>query len=102
MRTIHKYEIPQTRESVIEMPRGAQLLSVGVDGRDALCVWVECYDQTPLVSRAFYVSGTGWSLDGRPHSRFIGTVVTKTGYVWHVYEVLVAPSPTVDGQERGS
>lgn len=74
-----------------ELDLGGMVLSVAADraGRsDVFDMWFES-DVTELTT-AIYVFGTGhptpWDLWTRHAYRFIGTVITPSGLVWHVYE----------------
>lgn len=97
MRRVYKYTIPIelfNARGIIELPRGAQVLSVG-EQADALVMWVLVDPSEPKEDRWFVVVGTGHDAD-TPHPgctrKFIGTVQMRsdtTPYaevVLHVFE----------------
>lgn len=99
MRAIWKFLIPVQDIAKIEMPTGAQILAVkDPHGWGPIPVWAEVDTEAEVVSRIFYVVGTGNPIefqDGRPF-QYVGTVQQNDGaLVWHVYdgqEVAVAYS----------
>lgn len=87
MRTIHKFLLNGTSETVFNSYAGAKILSAGCQNKDQLVVWVEVDNAVRGISQLkVCVYGTGWELPDNP-GRFIGTVQDGTGYVWHIYEV---------------
>ena len=83
MKTIYKYDVPLLDMVTMMMPVGAEVLSVGVqDGR--VCLWAMVDPTTPLMSRVFYVCGTGGPVNVGD-ARFIGTVQMDF-FVWHIFE----------------
>ena len=57
---------------------------LGVFRSVRLYVWAEVTPDAPKVGRKHVVVGTGWDIEpGWVHR---GTVVSTTGYVWHLYE----------------
>jgi len=99
VRTIWKFEIPVTDIAKVEMPSGAQILTVKEpEGWGPILMWAEVDTEAERVSRIFYVVGTGNPItfqDGRPF-QYVGTVSQAHGALWwHVYdgtEVAVAYS----------
>lgn len=94
MKTVWKYELPIEGEFDIEMPEGAQVLSVQeqVGGGIAtpLVVWalVDTEADYMYARRRFKIIGTGNPADHiLPLDRYIGTVQTNGGIlVWHIWE----------------
>lgn len=100
---ILKFAVPYTEGKVtnIDMPVGTQILSAGIQERtDPAMQWEEIvlwglvdvrnamkYAETTIV-RQFYVVNTGESFNTPFAVKFIGTVTTKNGTVWHVLEVV--------------
>lgn len=89
---IWKYRLigPGSR-SVVEMPVGAEVLSVGLQRHDyslmdALYVWAKVDTAAELEKRVFALVGTG-NLLPDDLGRFIGRV-TMGSFEWHVFEVL--------------
>jgi hypothetical protein len=85
MKTIWKYVLSQEIE--LDMPYGAQILSVREQGED-LCLWALLDPKAPTTKRRFAVYGTGW--DVLPGAmQYIGTGHLRGGaLVFHVFELL--------------
>jgi hypothetical protein len=80
-----------TDELLLELPRGAQILSVG-NQKDQLVLWalidVECSE---LEIRHFLIVGTGHELRlfGKFLGKFLGTVLFHdAALVFHVFEIV--------------
>lgn len=87
MRTIHKFLLNGTSETVFTSYAGAKIISAGCQGATQLVVWVEVDNAVRGISQLkVCVYGTGWELPDNP-GRFIATVQDNTGFVWHIYEV---------------
>lgn len=97
-------QVLRTRLSIadnqtVAMHPGGEILSVAYprDGRtDAIDMWFTSYPFTPEhteSTRTVHVVGTG---DERPDGRFVGTVVTPSGLVWHVFEQLPPTGAEID------
>ena len=83
--TIYKYPIPVEDRVVIEMPEGASVLSVQMQGLTP-CVWVLCNPDAPKRPRALRIYGTGHTLPEDP-GRFIGTFQMHGGaLVFHLFD----------------
>lgn len=87
-RRVYKYLLsPLSIESliIVRMPRRAQVLSAGVQGRD-IVVWA-MIDSAELETelREFHVIGTGHDADHVAGLRFINTIFIGP-YVFHVFE----------------
>ena len=86
MTEIWEYVLIATDRQVIEMPKGAEVLSVQVQ-RDQLCLWVRVVPEAPLIEKEIAIVGTGHPC-GFEVDRFIGTVqMTSESLVFHVFEV---------------
>ncbi len=83
-KTIWKYELQMKDQQTIEMPKGAELLSVQVQfGIPVL--WALVNPDAELVSRRIGTHGTGHSI--QHGGRFIGTYQVCNGeLVFHVFE----------------
>lgn len=83
MRNVWKYTL--LPECTLEMPRGAQLLSVHVQGDD-ICLWALVDSSQPLTPRHFVIFGTGHAIHD-VELTYIGTVMMLGGaLVFHVFE----------------
>lgn len=91
MKTIHRYELPITDRPSVRMPRGAQILTAPVSGRNRLGrveLWACVDTDTSMEVREFCIVGTGNPMPD-DCGQFIGTVATNGGaYIWHLFEVL--------------
>lgn len=86
-KTIWKYPFPIHDSFELEMPRGAKVLSVQVQGGKP-CLWAEVNENGFDETRYFEVRGTGHTLIGN-EGRFIGTIQLMEGaLVFHIYEKL--------------
>lgn len=88
-KTIWKIHLKQTGASMVEMPKGAQVLSVGWDGGHLLSLWAKVLPEQEVEERQFVVLGTGWPIDEKRELKFIGTV-SQAGntLICHVFEVI--------------
>jgi hypothetical protein len=85
VRTIWKYTLDATNEQIIQMPRGARVLSCAMQHGE-LCIWAFSVGQTILVDRTVQIRGTGHSADGVDAKDFVGTVLMHGGnLVFHVF-----------------
>jgi hypothetical protein len=97
--SVYKYGVPYstTDEFELRMPKGAKVLSVGVQERflngqpvpawEEIVMWAEVNPDAELTKRFFLAVNTGDEYADEPN-RFIGTVTTRGGIVWHVFELL--------------
>ena len=84
--SIWKFPIRIDDELVIEMPRGARILHVGVqNGKPQLWAMVDV--KAPLVDRHFAVRGTGHPADGLKEVQHSGTFMMANGaLVFHLFD----------------
>lgn len=83
MKTVWKYPVRPTME--IELPVGAQVLSVQMQGGEPQ-MWVHLDPAAPKEVRSFAVFGTGHEIPD-DYTLFIGTFQTHGGLlVFHVFE----------------
>lgn len=83
MRTVWKFPI-ELGDQLVSLPARAEILHVGLDPQEALCLWARVDTEAPKVERTLYVTGTGTELpDG--DNRYIGTIVLGP-FVWHFWE----------------
>jgi hypothetical protein len=86
---VYKYTLkPETRQ-VIEMPKGAEILSTGVDVlvSDNLCLWALVDEDARPEMRTIRIHGTGHDVPESSKLRFIGTAFMRQhSLVWHVFE----------------
>lgn len=95
IRTIWKYTLvgggkerleDDGREFYVDMPDGAEVLSVAFEGGyKQLVLWVLCDKDAAKVTRRFVVYGTGFEIDATGLGRFLGAL-REGQFVWHVFE----------------
>ncbi len=85
MKTVWKFGLEFDDSQRVNMPAGAELLSVGSQG-DSLFVWAVVDSQAHLEPRTFLIRGTGHPLPNTP-LRFLGRATTHDEQlVWHIFE----------------
>lgn len=80
--TIWKYTVRQTDSQEIEMPAGAKILAVRMQG-SVLTLWAMVDPSEPKESRTIQVYGTGHPAGSA--GVYIGTV-QHGPMVWHIFE----------------
>ncbi len=83
MKQIWKYKV----ENIIEMPKGAEILSVQIQNVEMFnaCIWAKVSSENKLEKRQFLVVGTGHTFDDTDMV-YIGTYQDGP-FVWHLFEV---------------
>ena len=81
MKTIYKYIVTGRNKTV--MPIGANIISVGMQGRD-YCIWALVDSEAEMEARDFEVVGTGWELEN--DMSYIGTCFDGD-FVWQIMEL---------------
>jgi hypothetical protein len=91
VKTVFRYPLRLTGEPWLELPVGAQVLSVAAPrfgAEDHLDLWAAVDTSQPVESRDFRIVGTGNPMPD-DCGRFLGTVPTQMGrFIWHVFEVI--------------
>lgn len=86
MHTIHRFVIPTTSHSIVQMPRNAKILTAGLSLGEKPCIWAMVDTANPLVDRFFMMYTTGAPFPLEPGS-YIGTfILSKGAYVLHLFE----------------
>jgi hypothetical protein len=86
MNTIYKYRMEPNCGGSVEMPKGAQVLSVQMQG-GLPCLWAKVDTTRSLERRSFDVYGTGNAMPDDPRLVYVGTFQMDDGaLVWHVFE----------------
>jgi hypothetical protein len=94
-RTIYKYDVPLTDEFELDMPVGAEVISVQVQrGTPRLWAMVNADPETPRESRRFRLLGTGRAIPAEFQlARFVGTFQMANGeLVFHLFALSKVPS----------
>ncbi len=85
MREIWKYPVPIAVGFDMDMPEGAEVLTVQVQGASPE-MWALVHPDMPKVTRRFRLYGTGQPIEGRS-GRYIGTFQMAGGaFIWHLFE----------------
>jgi hypothetical protein len=92
MQTIWKENFNLADKFSLKMPKGAEILSVGLDPRGALAVWFINFNDNPdeteedYVARCFLMLGTGHPFPvDRSKLNYLGQV-QQGPFVWHIFE----------------
>lgn len=88
MHKIFKYELEPTDQQILQLPYGAQILDIQVQG-GAPFVWAMVNPDAKLADRKFVTVGTGHEIkDGYLESlKYIGTYQISGGVlIFHVFE----------------
>jgi len=86
MSKIHKQVLALEPSQVIEVPFGAQILTIQAQGED-IVVWYSCNPDRQLQQRAIVLVGTGHDLPDTHTLKYISTV-QQGEFVWHFYEAV--------------
>jgi hypothetical protein len=101
--SIYKYPVePDFLIQVYDMPKGAVILSFGLDGNNQLCFWAHIDKDAPLEARKIACVGTGWDLTALysgDTTQFIGTT-THGPYVWHLFDMGAVEGRIQEAQAR--
>jgi len=81
---IHKYKLHAGGENIINMPKGAKILCVQLQG-DSLCLWAEVSLHKPIVQRTVVAYCTGETLSTED-KKYISTV-QDGWFVVHFYDL---------------
>ena len=88
MKTIWKYDLPICDMQGIDMPRGAEILSVQMQGNQGAKLWVLVDPSKPKVNRTIIIHGTGHPVLQPENKKFIGTIQIDDGaLVFHVFSL---------------
>jgi hypothetical protein len=86
-KTIYKYTIPIQDEFELELPKGAQILSVNTQ-YDIPQIWCLLALPVELEKRKFRLAGTGHAIEGSLNLVHIGTFQLSNGaLVFHLFEI---------------
>jgi hypothetical protein len=86
LRSIWKFTLRVADEQGVEMPEGAQILTVQNQG-EWLILWAKVNPDARAVKRRIWVVGTGHPMPDVFGLAYIGTVQQADGaLVWHVFD----------------
>lgn len=83
MRVIYKYKLAVTDVQTVKLPKGYKIVHVDESHGD-IYIWCELNQLDELEEVRFDIHGTGHIIM-KEDSVHLASVVTKAGYVWHVY-----------------
>ena len=88
MRTVWKYDIPKEQDFHINLPKGAEFLTIALQGTEPK-MWFLVNDKKELFeTRHFKLIGTGIPIDESLNLQYLGTfLVWNDTIVIHVFEV---------------
>ena len=93
MKAIWKYPLPVSVSFPLLLPKGAEVLSVQVQGGHPLnnqaVLWAFVDTELPKVMRKFSIFATGEEVEESDDLEYVGTWQSK-GFVWHLFEVMPA------------
>lgn len=97
METIYKYPFSTDDHFTIDMPEGAEILSLQMQGAIPT-IWALVDRDARKITRFFAVYGTGHPIEtGECNRKFIGTYQEAAGaLIFHVFEI-ISPFPTGGG-----
>jgi hypothetical protein len=89
MNTIYKYPISNTDKQTIQMPRGALILTAGMQEND-IYLWAQVYDNNPMADRQIEIIGTGFPIEENEAIGYLSYINTvfDGAFVWHIFERL--------------
>lgn len=88
---VFKYDLPVADVVELELPVGAQVLTVQAQG-EVPRVWALVDEEAPLERRRFHVVGTGHDAGRTPAGGYLGTFqLYAGGFVGHVF---LEPAPS--------
>ena len=83
-KTIWKFTFDISDSISVPMPKGADILSVEVQG-GVPCIWALVDPDAEKEARKFLLYGTGHPIDGMSADRYVATF-QQGPFVWHLFE----------------
>ena len=88
MKQIFKYSVESLGNFEVEMPTGAQILTVQTQGAEPV-LWAEVNPENEMEVRKFRVIGTGKEIADDGERVYVGTFqMVGGGLIWHLFETL--------------
>ena len=84
MEKIFKYPLKVDDIQMVEMPKGAVVLTVQTQ-REIPCLWAKVDPSAPAIKRCFITYGTGHPADDGQAQHYVGTYQLSIGLVFHVF-----------------
>ena len=87
MKAIWKYSIQISDSIIVDMPEGAEILTVQTQNNIA-CIWAKVDDNKVMVQRHLQMIGTGHDITDRKIGKYIGTFQIEGGVlVFHLFDL---------------
>lgn len=84
--TVWKFDVKLDDDTIVDMPQGAQVLSVQLQ-HGVPCVWALVDSDRPKVERRFSWRGTGHPCDGLVAKMFVGSIQMHGGsLIFHLFD----------------
>lgn len=83
---IWKWQLDVTDEQVVQMPAGAKLLDVQMQG-GACCLWALCDENAPKEQRRIAIYGTGNLMPDEPGEHIATFQMHGGSLVFHAFEL---------------
>jgi hypothetical protein len=88
-RAVYKYPVPVADIFTLDLPAGAQVLSVGEQFSGQVMLWALVRPAAPTTKRHFRVVGTGHPIRAEDNLQFCGTFLLENGgLVFHLFQVM--------------
>lgn len=84
--TIHKYPFTIAEEFILDMPIGAEILTVECQN-EVPTMWAKVDPSGKVMGRRFRIFGTDWPIDTRLSLMHVKSF-QQGRFVWHVFEDL--------------
>ncbi len=85
MRTIYKYVLPLTDESLFSFYKDSVPLSVQIQD-DNICLWMLVENKSEMEERKVWIRGTGHDCAHMNKQEYVGTAQEADGrLIWHIF-----------------
>lgn len=86
MTVIYKYQLRNKSEQEITIPKGAQVIHVGVQD-ETICLWAIIDTDAPDATMHISIYGTGTEIADIGKQSYLGTVHARP-YIFHIFRRL--------------
>lgn len=87
MKTVYKYRLDTTDVQIIQMPKGAEILTVQFNDWSGLCLWALVDPTQELENVKIRIAGTGHHIE-EDIMKYIGTLQLQGGaLVFHAFVI---------------
>ena len=86
-KAIWKFSIKDLDVDCVSMPKGAEILDVGIQ-RGEIQIWAIVDPDANTEDRSFSIYGTGMIIDPEG-KKYLKTIFVQNGdFIWHIFEIL--------------